>query len=154
VVGLTRSRTVAVQWLVPPVGTETGSHSSVVVVGWIVAVRIAEPFEPACVESPPYVPVIVCAPTAAGVYVTEHFPVASSVQVVELKVPELLLVQVTVPLAVVCVPTPVSVTVAVHVDEPPAGTLDGEQLTPVEVVRLLTVTVSEPELVPCFASPP
>ena len=97
---------------------------------------------------------MVCAPTVAGLYVTEHFPVASSTQVVELKVPALPLVQVTVPLGVVCVPTSVSVTVAVHVDDTPAGTLDGEQLTAVDVVRLLTVTVSEPELVPCFASPP
>src|SRR2546427_94708 len=97
---------------------------------------------------------MVCAPTVAGLYVTEQLPAASGTQVVELKVPALPLVQVTVPLGVVCVPTSVSVTVAVHVDDTPAGTLDGEQLTAVDVVRLLTVTVSEPELVPCFASPP
>src|SRR6267143_1809106 len=102
---------------------------------------------------------MVCDPTVAGLYVTAQLlspavAVAARVQVVELKLPALLLVQVTVPLGVVFVPTSVSVTVAVHVDEPPAGTLAGEQLTPVEVVRLLTVTVSEPELVPCFASPP
>src|SRR5712691_8709224 len=48
----TVSRTVAVQVMVPPVGTVAGLHSSVVVVGWIVAVTTAEPLLISCVASP------------------------------------------------------------------------------------------------------
>jgi len=74
--------------------------------------------------------------------VTVHFPVASSVQVVELKVPASLLVQLTVPVGVVFVPTSVSVTVAVQVVDVPSGTAVGEQLTLVLVERFaVTVTV-------------
>jgi len=87
--------------------------------------------------------------------VTVHFPVASSVQVVELKVPASLLVQLTVPVGVVFVPTSVSVTVAVQVVGCPTTTDDGEQITVVPVERFaVTVTVVVPELPKCVESPP
>ena len=86
---------------------------------------------------------------------TVHFPVASSVQIVELKVPASLLVQLTVPVGVVFVPTSVSVTVAVQVVGCPTTTDDGEQLTPVVVERFaVTVTTVVPELPRCVESPP
>ena len=81
---------------------------------------------------------------------TVHFPVASSVQIVELKVPASLLVQLTVPVGVVFVPTSVSLTVAVQIVDVPSGTVEGEQLTLVLVERFavsVTVTVVVPLLI-------
>src|SRR3989442_5559746 len=62
-------------------------------------------------------------------------PVPESVQLVELKVPGPLLLQLTVPVGVIGVPGDVSVTVAVHVVEWKSWIVVGEQLTLVEVVR-------------------
>ncbi len=76
---------------------------------------------------------------------TEQLP-ETSVQVVELKVPEPLVLKVTVPVGMVAVPPEVSVMVAVQVVE--AFTASGEeQLTLVEVERLETVRPKVPELV-------
>ena len=101
---------------------------------------------------------IVCAPTALGVYVTEQvaeLPEPERVQLVALKVPAPLLVKLTVPVGVVFVPTSVSVTVAVQVVGCPTTTDDGEQLTPVVVERFaVTVTTVVPELPRCVESPP
>ena len=86
---------------------------------------------------------------------TVHFPVASSVQVVELKVPASLLVQLTVPVGVVFVPASVSLTVAIQLVAWPRTTDDGEQVTVVPVERFaVTVTAVVPELPRCVASPP
>ena len=92
-------------------------------------------------------------PTAVGVYVTEHVPVAPRVQLVLLKVPVPLLVKVTVPLGTLIVPGLVSVTVAVQVVALFTGTLGGTQSTLVMVARLVTSTVVVPLLVRCVASP-
>ncbi|TMP99806.1 MAG: hypothetical protein E6K99_03905 [Thaumarchaeota archaeon] len=62
-------------------------------------------------------------------------PVPERVQVVELKVPGPLLLQLTVPVGVIGVPGDVSVTVAVHVVECKSWIVLGEQLRLVEVVR-------------------
>ncbi len=65
---------------------------------------------------------------------------------VELKLPEPLLLKVTVPVGVLIVPAEVSVTVAVQVVE--AFTASGEvQLMLVEVARFETVRLKVPELV-------
>ncbi len=64
------------------------------------------------------------------------------------------LVNVTVPLGVMAVPTAVSVTVAVQVALWPAANVVGVQLTVVLVPLGLTVTLAEPLLVAWFASPP
>jgi len=88
-------------------------------------------------------------PTAVGVYVTEQLadgPAPVSVQLVELKVPEPLLVKLTEPVGVLGVPVSVSVTVAVQVVEPFTGTGFGVQLTVVVVARLVAVTVVVPVL--------
>ena len=49
---VTVSWTVAVQVLVPPVGTLTGLQFTMVLVGWIVALSSNAPLEPECVASP------------------------------------------------------------------------------------------------------
>src|SRR6184192_3927795 len=90
-------------------------------------------------------------PTAVGVYVTEHVPVAPRVQLVLLKVP--VPVKVTVPLGTLIVPGLVSVTVAVQVVALFTGTLGGTQSTLVMVARLVTSTVVVPLLVRCVVSP-
>jgi hypothetical protein len=72
------------------------------------------------------------------------------VQVVELKLPRPLLEKPTVPLGVPAVPGAVSVTVAVHCCW---FDLIGVQLTFVEVVRLVTVTVVVPLLAAYVESP-
>jgi len=66
----------------------------------------------------------------------------------ELKVPTPLELKLTVPVGVLGVPPPVSVTVAVQVVDAPTATVAGEQLTVVDVERLaaMTVTVVLPEL--------
>jgi len=75
------------------------------------------------------------------------------VQLVGVKVPAPLELKLTVPVGVLAVPMLVSVTLAVHVVEPPTGTVAGVQLTVVDVERLFTVTVVVPELVACVVSP-
>jgi hypothetical protein len=62
--------------------------------------------------------------------------------------------KVIVPPGVLVVPLSVSVTVAVQVVPLLASTVDGEQLTLVEVVRAVTVTLNEPLFVVCVPSPP
>ena len=62
------------------------------------------------------------------------------------KLPEELVVRVTVPAGLDLVPASVSVTVAVQVEPALIGTWPGEQLTAVEVVRLFTVIDAPPEL--------
>ncbi len=69
------------------------------------------------------------------------------VQVVELKVPEALLLNVTVPVGAILVPDDVSVTVAVQVADAFTGSVAGAQVTLVEVERLMTVRLKVPELV-------
>ncbi len=76
---------------------------------------------------------------------TEQLP-ETRVQVAELKVPEALLLKVTVPLGVVAVPAEMSETVAVQVAG--AFTASGEeQLTPAELERFAAVRLKLPELV-------
>ena len=74
-------------------------------------------------------------------------PVPERVQVVELKVPGPLLLQLTVPVGVICVPGDASVTVAVHVVEWWSWMVVGEQLTLVVVLRFVTVRLNDPMLV-------
>jgi hypothetical protein len=74
-----------------------------------------------------------------------------SVHVVGLKLPCLLLEKPTVPVGVLAVPDPVSITVAVHC----CGVeLTVVQLTLVDVVRPVTVIVVVPVLATCVESPP
>ena len=61
-------------------------------------------------------------------------------------VPVPLLVNATVPVGALVVPPEVSVTVAVQVVGALTTTEDGEQLTPVEVERVVTVSANVPEL--------
>jgi hypothetical protein len=85
-------------------------------------------------------------------------PELDSVQKVGLKAPVPVEAQEeTVPLGVLVVPASVSVTVAVQVVGALTATEEGEQLTVVEVERLVTVSAKgEPLLllVACVASPP
>jgi len=60
----------------------------------------------------------------------------------------------TLPLGVLVVPASVSVTVAVQVVPTATSTELGEHEIEVLVVRALTVSVVEPLLVACLASPP
>ena len=86
-------------------------------------------------------------PTAVGVYVTEHLPVASRVQLVAgVKPPAPSVVQLTVPVGVLALPPLVSVTVAVQEVESFTATEAGVQLTLVVVARLVTVTTAVPVL--------
>ena len=71
-----------------------------------------------------------------------------------LKVPALLLPQLTKPVGVIGVPGEVSVTVAVHVVGTFNRTVPGMQLTLVEVVRFVTTRLNDPELPEWVASPP
>lgn len=80
-------------------------------------------------------------------------PVPVRVQDEALKLPVPLLVKLTVPVGVRAVPAEVSVTVAVQAAAWFTATVDGVQLTAVVVSRLLTVTISVPELPLWFASP-
>jgi hypothetical protein len=63
-------------------------------------------------------------------------------------------VKVTVPVGVLVVPAAVSVTVAVHDVACATKTVDGVHATVVVVVLRLTVTLADPVLVACVASPP
>ena len=103
------------------------------------------------------------APAAVGVKLTaqlvETAPVVGlvlalpSVQLAAEKVPPLF-VKLTVPVGVMVVPRPVSVTVAVQLVGLPTGTEAGAQLTVVVVACLSAVTPVVPELPSCVASPP
>ena len=94
-----------------------------------------------------------CGAMTDGVYVTEHRPVASSVQLPPpLNVP-LSVAKCTVPVAVVAPPPAVSATVAVHVDAPSTGTDVGAQLTLVLVDRMMAVVLALPLLAVCVLSP-
>ena len=83
-------------------------------------------------------------------------PVGDRVHVPELeKLPPLVSEpKLTLPVGVEGVPTLASVTVAVQVVDWPTATGDGEQPTPVEVMRLVTVMDVMPLLVACAPSPP
>ena len=96
------------------------------------------------------------APAAVGVKVTEQLaelPVPLSVQLAAEKVPPLF-VKLTVPVGVMVVPRPVSVTVAVQLVGLPTGTEAGAQLTVVVVACLSAVTPVVPEVPSCVVSPP
>src|SRR5437667_344411 len=124
------SVTVAVQLVGLPTGTEAGVQLTLVVVGCLTPVTTVGPELPSCVASPPWVAVIVCAPVAVGVKVTEQLaelPVPLSVQLAAEKVPPLF-VKLTVPVGVVATPEVVSVTVAVQLVGLPTGTEAGVQL--------------------------
>ena len=75
-------------------------------------------------------------------------------QLVLLKVPALLLVNVTAPVGVVAPAPEVSLTDAVQVVELPCGTVLGTQLTLVEDERIVAVRVVVPPLVAWLPSPP
>ena len=84
-----------------------------------------------------------------GVYVTEHVataPLPESMQLVGLKTPEPLVLQVTAPEGVIAIPREVSVTVAVQVVSVFTGIVLGIQFTLVVVERLVTCRSVEPEL--------
>src|SRR5207245_9710280 len=113
-------------------------------------VTVVDPVLVACVVSHPYAADTVKVPAVVGVILTEQVadaPVPASVQVPPG-------VKVTVPVGVLVVPAAVSVTVAVHDVAWLMKTVDGVQATVVVVVRLLTVTLALPVLVPWLASPP
>ena len=135
------SVTVAVQLVGLPTGTEAGMQLTLVVVPCLSAVTSNVPELVACVVSPLYAAVIVWVPTAFGVYVTEQvalLPLPLRPQLELPKVPAPLLAKLTVPVGVMAVPGPVSVTVAVQLVELPTGTEAGEQLTVVVVGRTFT----------------
>jgi hypothetical protein len=87
------------------------------------------------------------------VYVTLQLPEAR-VQVVELKVPVLLVVKVTVPVGVTAPVPELSTTVAVHVEATLSRTLAGEQATVVVVERIVDAIVKVLLLPVCTLSPP
>jgi len=97
------------------------------------------------------VPVTVTAPAAVPVNVTEQLadaPLPLSVQLLALKLPAApVLVKATEPVGVVGT-LEVSIRVAVHVEAWLIVTVDGEQLTFVDVECGLTVSVVLPWLVP------
>ncbi len=74
--------------------------------------------------------------------------------VVELKLPEPLVLKVIVPVGVVAVPAEVSVTVAMHVTGAFTGIVAGVQLSVVVVVRLVAFRFDWLELVEWSVSPP
>jgi hypothetical protein len=140
------SVTVAVQVVAPFTGTVAGAQLMIVLVDRMIAVMLVLPLLVACVLSPAYDVVTVCGPIAPGVYVTEHCPLALSVQAPPpLNVP-LSVVKVAVPVGVVAPLPAVSVTVAVHVVAPLTGTVTGEQLTVALVDRVVAVTLVLPLL--------
>jgi hypothetical protein len=92
------------------------------------------------------------------VYVTEQVAVplepAVRVQLVEgVKVPVLFVAKLTEPEGLVA-PDEVSVTVAVQVVNPVTGSVLGEQVTPVVVVRSAIATLSALAVPTCAESPP
>src|SRR2546426_716668 len=180
-VPLAVSLTVTVQPSGLLAGVVAGQSSTVVVERFAVTVTPVVPELPKCVESPPYVAVMVTVVVrrrpvgsasrwwwavivrvrvlTVGVYVTEQLaelPVPDNMQVAGENEPgPPLLVKATVPVGVIAVPESVSVTVAVQVVGAPTGTVPGEQLTLVLVVRLGGSATSVVPLLPaCVASPP
>jgi hypothetical protein len=114
--------------------------------GWV-TVTVAEPVLVEWAVSPLYMAETVMVPTVDPMTVTLQLPDAS------VHVPPG--VKVTVPVGVSGVPAAdVSATVAVQVELWPTLIVDGVQLTVVLLVRRLTVTFADPELVVWFASPP
>ncbi len=81
-----------------------------------------------------------------GVKVTEQLP-AARVHVEGLKLPDLALVKVTLPVGVTAVPGEVSLTMAVHVVAAFTGSEEGAHTTLVEVERFATERLKLPELV-------
>jgi hypothetical protein len=82
--------------------------------------------------------VIVLPPSPVDVYVTEQLavlPLPESVQLVLLKVPAPVLLKLTLPVGVVCVPMSMSLTVAAQVVDWPVAITPGVQLTEVAVRR-------------------
>ena len=151
------SLTVAVQVVDVPIWTVLGEQLTAVLLARWPAVTVVVPLLPAWTLSPPYEAVMVCVPITVGVKVTEHWPLALSVQLAAgVKLPcgaPPLFVKVTVPVGVVAVPGLVSVTVAVQVVGPFTGTELGMQVTPVLVDRSPPDTVVLPLLLACVASP-
>ena len=84
---------------------------------------------------------------------TLHVP-AARVQVALLKVPVLLVVNVTVPVGVTAPAPEASATVAVHVDATLSKTLAGEHATVVEDARIVDARVKVPLLPVWTLSPP
>jgi len=84
-------------------------------------------------------------PTTVGVKVTLHVPVAR-VHVVELNVPVLFDVNVTVPVGVTPPVPEASATVAVQVEAVLSATLAGEHATVVEDARIVEASVNVPLL--------
>ena len=75
-------------------------------------------------------------------------------QVVELNVPVLLVVNVTVPVGVTAPVPELSATVAVHVEATLSGTLPGEHAIVVVVDLMVDASVNVPLLPVCTESPP
>jgi hypothetical protein len=73
-------------------------------------------------------------------------PLPETMQLVGLKVPVPLVLQVTDPVGVIGVPGDVSVTLAWHVVECLGRTALGEQVTLIDEERLVTCRLVEPEL--------
>lgn len=73
--------------------------------------------------------------------------------VIEPNVPELVVVQVTVPVGVLVVPCEVSVTIAVHVDAWRMLTVEGVQVIVVAVVSIATVIIVPPLLLASVGLP-
>jgi hypothetical protein len=69
------------------------------------------------------------------------------------KLPALLVEKLTLPAGVIFVPPSVSLTVAVQVVGTFIGSEEGEQATPVDVVRLVAPTMVDPLLGACVESP-
>ncbi len=97
---------------------------------------------------------IVAAPVALGVNVTEQVAATSAHDVALNEPAAPVEVKLTEPVGVIAVPGEVSVTVAVHVDAWAIGTDDGAHATAVLVVRTVTLMVPLPLLVACIESPP
>jgi hypothetical protein len=100
----------------------------------------------------------VCVPIELGTNVDEHVDspgvaVATSVQLAGMNVPLPLVLKLTVPVGAVFVPPDVSSTVAVQMVASFTATVSGAQVTVVDVDRFATVTVADPVLVSCVASP-
>ena len=79
---------------------------------------------------------------------------AARVQVVELNVPVLFVVKLTVPVGVIAPAPDASDTVAAHELGVLSRTLAGVQVTDVVVARLVDASVNEPLLPVCTLSPP
>jgi hypothetical protein len=114
-----------------------------------------EPLLVACVASPAYVAGTLIVPGEPPVKLAEHVAVPALPLKTQLVIvgdtPAPLAVRFTVPVGVVAVPDDVSVTVTVQLVGAPIAA-GPPQVTAVDVVRMLTVIESLPELVACVAS--